>query len=199
MSTKSVAPKGTTSGKPCSSKTSPARLGKSTTKSKPKGGKSNPPSTKNPSTKNPSTKKLSGEKVRVRPSWANLDPEDKGIDIECEPLCCALNLLPSILTVESCCGHGESPFRIWFETCDFHYLPAAVYFFDRCHCGLYGWYVAVTTDCAMSPVCFKITGPVGDYAGANRIAKCIAEYLLEGTGTPENTKIKARELLNRLA
>lgn len=36
------------------------------------------------------------------------------MDPECVDLCDALNLLPGIKTSESCCGHGEYPFRIWF-------------------------------------------------------------------------------------
>jgi len=38
-----------------------------------------------------------------------------GIDPECEHLCGAMNKIPGIRTVESCCGHGEVPYRIWFE------------------------------------------------------------------------------------
>jgi len=37
------------------------------------------------------------------------------IDAEARPLIFALNRLPGITTVESCCGHGSEHFRIWFE------------------------------------------------------------------------------------
>lgn len=33
----------------------------------------------------------------------------------CARLCEAMNLLPGIQTTESCCGHGKSPFRVFFE------------------------------------------------------------------------------------
>jgi hypothetical protein len=36
------------------------------------------------------------------------------IDKECLNLCLAMNRLPGIFTFESCCGHGKSPFHIWF-------------------------------------------------------------------------------------
>ena len=41
-------------------------------------------------------------------------PED--IDQECIPLCDALNSLPGISTISSCCGHREHPHRIFFES-----------------------------------------------------------------------------------
>jgi hypothetical protein len=36
------------------------------------------------------------------------------MDRECIGLCDALNELPGIKTSESCCGHGERPFQVWF-------------------------------------------------------------------------------------
>jgi hypothetical protein len=36
------------------------------------------------------------------------------MDPECIPICDALNLLPGIETISSCCGHGFQPFRIYF-------------------------------------------------------------------------------------
>jgi len=40
---------------------------------------------------------------------------DEQMDVECIPLCDALNSLPGIQTCESCCGHGKKPFAIWFR------------------------------------------------------------------------------------
>lgn len=54
---------------------------------------------------------------------------DGHIDKECLDLCNAMNSLPSIVTVNSCCGHGKSPLRIFFsvrETCD------GLFFLTRC-------------------------------------------------------------------
>lgn len=39
----------------------------------------------------------------------------EGIDPECIPLCRAINAIPGLHTVESCCGHGADPFRIWLR------------------------------------------------------------------------------------
>ena len=119
-------------------------------------------------------------KEQVRPNWLLDLPEgDRGLDIECEPLCHALSIMPGIRTVESCCGHGERPYHIWFEVQDLDNLPAALYYFDGCHCGFYGWRVIATTDCAMSPVKFMVEGPVGAYAESYVIAKLIAKWLLD--------------------
>lgn len=37
------------------------------------------------------------------------------MDSECVELCDALNSCPGIKTSESCCGHGKTPFRVWFS------------------------------------------------------------------------------------
>lgn len=39
---------------------------------------------------------------------------DDRMDPECVALCDVLNTLPGIRTFESCCGHGEDPFRVFF-------------------------------------------------------------------------------------
>lgn len=39
---------------------------------------------------------------------------DDRMDPECIELCDALNGLPGIRTIESCCGHGKEPFRVFF-------------------------------------------------------------------------------------
>jgi len=37
------------------------------------------------------------------------------MDVECIPLCDALNSLPGIQTSESCCGHGSHNFGVAFK------------------------------------------------------------------------------------
>jgi len=103
------------------------------------------------------------------------------IDAECVKLCVAINLMPGIETVESCCGHGKGPFHIWFITDNLEDLPPLLYWFDGCHCGFYGWQVIVTTDCAMSPVSFLIEGTIGEqsYTEADEIAELITGYANE--------------------
>ena len=102
------------------------------------------------------------------------------MDVECIPLCDALNKLPGISTIDSCCGHHKKPFNIWFIADDLKYLPALLYWFDGCHCGFYGWRILVTTDCAKSPVHFCIEGKVGAYNEADKIGKLIEKAMKGG-------------------
>lgn len=37
------------------------------------------------------------------------------VDCECVSLCNTLNRLPDVETYESCSGHGENPFSVWFK------------------------------------------------------------------------------------
>ena len=100
---------------------------------------------------------------------------DRTMDIQCIPLCDALNGIKGIQTIESCCGHGITPFRIWFFAENLQVLPHVAYWFDRCHCGHNNWKIIVRTDCGKSPVKFLIEGPCGEQAfeEANHIAQLI--------------------------
>ena len=124
------------------------------------------------------------EKIQVKPDWADLDSKDIGIDIECLALCEALNRFPGIETVESCCGHGNNPFRIWFVPESLQSLPAVVYFCDKCHNSFDNWNVTVRTDCAMSPVLFMVQGPTGQqaYDEAKEIANLMDAWTEEKFG-----------------
>lgn len=99
------------------------------------------------------------------------------MDPECVLLCTAMNTMPGIRTVESCCGHGreDEPYRIWFEAADLASLPPLLYWFMGCHCGFYGWRVMAKTDCAASPVYFMVEGPVGAFSEADEIAALILD------------------------
>ncbi len=103
------------------------------------------------------------------------------MDKECKELCEAVNLLPGIRTIESCCGHGKIEYHIWFITEGLDHLPALLYWLSACHSGQSGWLCRVTTDCAMSPVTFLIEGPKGDkgYKASIEIASCIRERVNE--------------------
>lgn len=46
------------------------------------------------------------------------NPDDPRLDPECRRLCTAINRLPRIGTYESCCGHGQRPFWVWFRVGD---------------------------------------------------------------------------------
>jgi len=105
-----------------------------------------------------------------------------GMDPECTELCKAINdLLPGLQTVESCCGHGKLPFRIWFTVSTIkalrEELPILLYWCDSCHIG-FDWPCFVETDCGMSPPMFRLESyMVGDqaYLEAGKIAKHLRE------------------------
>jgi hypothetical protein len=87
-----------------------------------------------------------------------------------------MNRFPGIMTIESCCGHGKQPFRIWFVAKSLEVLPPLLYYFDTCHGAPKDWSIVVTTDGGMSPAKFRVEGPIGDFEGAERIAKLLNEY-----------------------
>lgn len=101
------------------------------------------------------------------------------LDAEVVSLIRAMNKLEGITTIESCSGHNERPFHIWFWADSLEDLPALLYWFDVCHSGVKGWRVFVRTDCSMAPVTFCVEGPVGDFEGARMIALAIREHLAE--------------------
>jgi hypothetical protein len=105
--------------------------------------------------------------------------DDPAMDAECLAICEALNTIPGITTTSSCCGHGMDPFKIWFVAERLEDLPAALYYFDRCHSGRVGWSVEATTDCGMSSVTFVAVGPVGEqaYQDAEAIAGKIRAFV----------------------
>lgn len=111
-------------------------------------------------------------------------PDD--IDKEVVELCNAINenFNPEIITVESCCGHRNQKFHVWFHLNEggLERLPELLYWFDDCHSGRVGWMCETYTDCAMSPVIFLLRGPVGEqaYDDANHIASLIREAGQEG-------------------
>jgi hypothetical protein len=109
------------------------------------------------------------------------------MDPECIALCEAMNKFDGIETIESCCGHGDHPYRIWFVARDLQVLPELLYWFDACHTGRRGWNVSVQTDCSMAPAVFKAEGPVGkqSYTDALFIAEKMAEYLISKNDEPD--------------
>jgi len=103
------------------------------------------------------------------------------MDPECIELCKAINSIKGLCTVESCCGHGEQPFRVYLVVEDPKEFPVLLYFCDPCHVG-FKWTCEVYTDCGMSPVFYclesKSKGEKA-YKEANIIAEKINEFLLE--------------------
>lgn len=62
----------------------------------------------------------------MTPREANEFPPD--MDSECIALCRAMNRFPGIKTHDSCCGHGEKPFSVWFTATSLTVLPPLLYF-----------------------------------------------------------------------
>lgn len=106
----------------------------------------------------------------------------ENMDNECIPLCDAINKFKGITTTESCCGHGNRPFNIWFKTKRLSRLPKLLFYFDSCHSGIAGWDVIVTTDCSIAPVSFRVQSKsMGEraYKQANKIAELMIKALEE--------------------
>lgn len=109
--------------------------------------------------------------------------DTKKMDTEVVSLCKAINKIGGLKTYESCCGHEDRPFRIWFHVENMERLPVLLFNIDKCHVKMAkSWKCHVYTDCAMSPAKFYIEGPVGKqaYEEAGRIAKGILQSLKEG-------------------
>lgn len=57
-------------------------------------------------------------------------PLPNTIDPECIIPCRAMNRLPGITTVESCCDHNKRAFKIWFVVDNLAALPPLLYWID---------------------------------------------------------------------
>jgi hypothetical protein len=99
------------------------------------------------------------------------------MDKECIALCDAINTIPGIKTVCSCCGHGQGKYRIWFTVDNHQNLPHLLYWFNGCHSGHYTWRTLVQTDCGKSEPTYYVEGPKGKEAYEQ--AKEIAQLILE--------------------
>jgi hypothetical protein len=98
-------------------------------------------------------------------SW--VPPKD--IDKECVDICKAINLLPGVFTIESCCGHRKTPYWIFFRLDEespqglMFGLPMLLYsmrhFANDCHTSR--WRVDVSTDCSGDVATFTLEGSKG--------------------------------------
>lgn len=93
-------------------------------------------------------------------------PYNGRMDRECIALCDALNALPGITTFESCCGHRERPFRVWFFALSVAALEPVMHALDH------QWKVLLShVDCPYRVV-FLLEGPIEPKAGDE-----LAEYV----------------------
>ncbi len=114
--------------------------------------------------------------MKLKKEWA--PPTD--LDPQCLDLCTAMNKLPGIRTTDSCCGHGKSPYRVFFMPESLKVLPPLLFHVDSCHVKCQGWRVIVYTDCSMCPAHFMLEGPVGEqaYEDSKAIARAIEGFML---------------------
>lgn len=118
------------------------------------------------------------------------DPDDPRLDPPCKALCVAVNRLPGLETTESCCGHGKTPFRIWFQASalfDRGFVTLARITCDRYHEGHWRVYLDHTD---VNPVAFvleNISVPESciAYLEADRLASLIETHL-SGESMPYN-------------
>jgi len=117
------------------------------------------------------------------------------MDKECIELCDAMNIIPGIETIESCCGHDKTPYHIWFTAKNLSVLPRLLYYFDGCHCGYYDWIVLVKTDCGMSPVTFLVERPITGngwiYEESKHIARLLKKEFSKENGHGNRTSKEA--------
>ena len=91
------------------------------------------------------------------------------MDEECVVLCDAINSVEGIATIESCCGHGKSPFCIWFKATSVKALYPITRAIDRRYGGPVGWF------------CFVEDGDVADEHGhAGSVAFMVNSGLANG-------------------
>lgn len=107
------------------------------------------------------------------------------MDEECIRLCNAMNSLPGIETFESCCGHNKSKYYIWFIVTDYEkrgllslsrFLSVNYHLIGSSYSEEY-WKIILDHKDTSPQICFRLEGPVGDYAGANELAQLIEDHV----------------------
>lgn len=101
------------------------------------------------------------------------------MDQECVPICDAINRIPGVQTIESCCGHAERPFSVDLYVSKLTHLPILLYYLDSCHVG-FDWTCKVYTGCAMWGVKWQVSSLVSGkeaYRQAQMIADKINEFI----------------------
>lgn len=89
------------------------------------------------------------------------------MDRECVNLCKAINEIPALCTLESCCGHGKSAYDIYFRVTSLKGLSLPL----GCIHGKDDWAVYVYAVYYGDWPKFILTGPIADFKPAERLAK----------------------------
>lgn len=111
---------------------------------------------------------------------------DGRMDSECVVICDAINRIPHVRTVESCCGHGDFPFSVYLQTDDMRYLAIVLFYAQG-----QGWNMRLRTDCSMQPpyiVLDSVEVGAEAYRQADVIGYDINAFMsdFEGTDEPGN-------------
>ena len=111
------------------------------------------------------------QKMRANPPWG---APPVWLDKEVVPLVDAMNARKGIVTVESCCGHGEDPFRIWFYAESVDTVRPLFEFVSTRR----GWRITFEEHNSEGDrdYIFCLKGPKGEraYRGAEQLADAIA-------------------------
>ncbi len=105
-------------------------------------------------------------------------PTPAGLDSECQELFRALNALPGIETVESCCGHGIEPYRFWFLADSTQRgLQLLSLLMDPRYYPFKAWDVYLDHRDIEPQTFFRLEGPVGAYPQARALAAAIQKLI----------------------
>ena len=78
------------------------------------------------------------------------------MDLECIPICEALNALPGVQTTESCCGHGQYRFTVFFSCTSFETLKRIARAIESS-----SWHVEAVYHNGSETLGFVLEGAVG--------------------------------------
>lgn len=103
------------------------------------------------------------------------------IDQQCIYLCNALNSIPHVSTVESCCGHGKESFDIWFNCYKNRQLLPIARSISRNYSGITDeWSLLVAySDLPERPIFFQLSSNGVKGERAYKESKMIADNILE--------------------
>ena len=114
----------------------------------------------------------------------------ENMDKECVRLCNAMNARPGIETFESCCGHSKEEYHIWYIVTDYNkrgLLALSRFLSFNYHAfGLpsnenpQSYWKIILDHMDISPqICFRLEGPIGDFEGADELAKLIEDHVAD--------------------
>jgi hypothetical protein len=108
---------------------------------------------------------------------------DAFMDPECIEICDALNEIPGIETMESCCGHGKFRFSVWFKASDLSPLFIIGRITSRNYMPVPQWKcrIEIIDSDHKNPVRFHLssgkTKGKKAYKQASHLARCIRRYV----------------------